>query len=164
MAEMPEPDAGGQGRNPQSTAVGASNVATNEGTPSRPIVVTMEEVVGSVNMREAYTRVVKNHGAPGIDGMSVEALGESLKHHWTRVKEELVKGIYRPRAVRAVEIPKPNGGVRQLGIPTVMDRMIQQALHQRLEEIFEPEFSDSSYGFRRGRSTHQAIVQAQEYV
>ena len=164
MAEMPEPDAGGQGRNPHGTAVGASNVATNEGTLSRPIMVTMEEVVGSVNMREAYKRVVKNHGAPGIDGMSVETLGDSLKHHWLQVKEELLKGIYRPKAVLAVEIPKPNGGMRQLGIPTVMDRMIQQALHQVLEGVFEPEFSDSSYGFRRGRSTHHAILQAQEYV
>ena len=164
MAEMPEPDAGGQGRNPQSTAVGASNVATNEGTPSRPIVVTMEEVVERANMREAYTRVVRNHGAPGIDGMSVEALGDHLRTHWPQIKQELLNDTYRPQPVRAVEIPKPNGGVRQLGIPTVMDRMIQQALHQKLEGVFEPGFSDSSFGFRRGRSTHQAILRAQEYV
>jgi RNA-directed DNA polymerase len=164
MAEMPESGAEGQGRNPESTAAGASNVATSEGTLSRPIAVTMEEVVEAANAREAYERVVSNHGAPGIDGMSVEALGNHLRKHWPRIKEELLGDLYRPQSVRAVEIPKPNGGTRQLGIPTVIDRMIQQALHQKLEGIFEPEFSDSSYGFRRGRSTQQAILKAQEYV
>ena len=164
MAEMPESGAGGQGRNPESTAAGASNVATNEETPSRPIAVTMEEVVEAANARAAYERVVGNHGAPGIDGMSVEDLGDHLRKHWPRIKEELLGDVYRPQAVRAVEIPKPNGGKRLLGIPTALDRMIQQALHQKLEAVFEPEFSDSSFGFRKGRSTQQAILKAQEYV
>lgn len=164
MAEMPESSAGRQGRNPEDTAAGASNVATTEENPSRPIAVTMEEVVRADNMREAYRRVVGNHGAPGIDGMSVDGLGDHLRKLWPRIKEELLGDHYRPASIRAVEIPKPNGGTRQLGIPTVLDRMIQQALHQKLEEIFEPEFSDSSYGFRKGRSTHQAILRAQEYV
>ena len=164
MAEMPEPGAERQGRNPEDTTTGASSVATNKGNPSRPIAVTMEEVVEAANMREAYHKVVGNHGAPGIDGMSVEALGDHLRNHWPRIKEELLGDRYRPANVRAVEIPKPNGGTRLLGIPTVLDRMIQQALHQKLEGIFEPGFSDSSYGFRKGRSTHQAILRAQEYV
>ena len=112
MAEMLEPDAGGQGRNPQSTAVGVSNVATNEEPLSQPIVVTMDEVVGRANMREAYTRVVRNHGASGIDGMSVEDLGDYLRTHWPQIKEALLTDSYRPQAVRAVEIPKPNRGVR----------------------------------------------------
>lgn len=124
----------------------------------------MEEVVGVDNAREAYLRVVRNHGAPGIDGMSVEELGDCLRKHWPRIREELLGDAYRPKPVRAVEIPKPNGGKRLLGIPTVIDRMIQQALHQKLEGVFEPEFSDSSYGFRKGRSTQQAVLRAQEYV
>jgi RNA-directed DNA polymerase len=110
MAEMPESGAGRQGRNPEDTADGASNVATTEENPSRPIAVTMEEVVNAENMREAYRRVVSNHGAPGIDGMSVDGLGDHLRKHWPRIKEELLGDRYRPASIRAVEIPKPNGG------------------------------------------------------
>jgi RNA-directed DNA polymerase len=164
MAEMPESDAGRQGRNPENTAVGASNTTTFEEKPHRPSVVSMEEVVGATNMAEAYRRVVSNHGAAGIDGMSVEQLGEYFKKEWPRIKGELIEGKHRPAGIRAVEIPKPNGGTRQLGIPTVLDRTIQQAIQQKLEAVFEPEFSDSSYGFRKGRGTHQAILRAQEYV
>jgi RNA-directed DNA polymerase len=114
-------------------------------------------------MREAYARVVGNKGAAGVDKMTVEALKPWLQAHWVEVKGRLLRGTYRPEVVRGVEIPKPNGGKRQLGIPTVVDRFIQQALHQILSPIFEPEFSANSYGFRPGRGAHDAIRKAKEY-
>jgi RNA-directed DNA polymerase len=124
----------------------------------------MEAVVARENMFSAYEQVVSNKGAAGIDGMTVEQLKPYLQEHWAKIKEELLKGEYQPQPIRCVEIPKPQGGMRQLGIPTVVDRLIQQALHQVLSPIFEPEFSGSSYGFRPGRSAHQAVRQAREYV
>jgi group II intron reverse transcriptase/maturase len=124
----------------------------------------MEAVVARENMLKAYEQVVSNKGAAGIDGMTVEQLKPYLQERWAKIKEELLKGEYQPQPVRCVEIPKPQGGMRQLGIPTVVDRLIQQALHQVLSPIFEPEFSESSYGFRPGRSAHQAVRQAREYV
>jgi RNA-directed DNA polymerase len=124
----------------------------------------MEAVVARENMFRAYERVVSNKGAAGIDGMTVEQLKPYLQEHWAKIKEELLKGEYRPQPVRCVEIPKPQGGMRQLGIPTAMDRLIQQALHQVLSPVFEPGFSESSYGFRPGRSAHQAVRQARAYV
>jgi RNA-directed DNA polymerase len=125
----------------------------------------MEAVVGRENMRAAYRRVVANRGSAGVDGMSVEELKPYLKEHWGRIKSELLEGRYRPQPVKPAEIPKPDGnGKRMLGIPVVVDRLIGQALHQILEPIFDPGFSESSYGFRRGRSAHQAVLQAREYV
>jgi RNA-directed DNA polymerase len=124
----------------------------------------MEAVVACENMFSAYEQVVSNKGAAGIDGMTVEQLKPYLQEHWAKIKEELLNGEYQPQPVRGVEIPKPQGGMRQLGIPTVVDRLIQQALHQVLSPIFEPEFSESSYGFRPGRSAHQAVRQARAYV
>ncbi len=124
----------------------------------------MEAVVGSENMRGAYARVVSNRGAAGVDGMTVEELKAHLIEQWPRIKEELLEGKYQPQAVLGVQIPKPGGGVRQLGIPTVVDRLIQQALHQVLSPIFDPGFSESSYGFRPGRSAHQAVRRARELV
>ena len=115
-------------------------------------------------MAAAHARVVSNGGAPGIDGMTVEALGEHCREHWPRIRQELLGGTYQPQPVRRVEIPKPDGGVRTLGIPTVLDRMIQQALHQVLIPIFEPTFSDASFGFRPGRGTHDAVVRAREHI
>jgi RNA-directed DNA polymerase len=124
----------------------------------------MEAVVERENMLVALKRVESNGGAAGVDEMTVEELRPYLKEHWPRIQKELLEGRYQPQPVRRVEIPKPGGGKRQLGIPTVVDRLIQQALHQVLTPIFDPDFSESSYGFRPGRSAHQAVQQARAYV
>lgn len=123
----------------------------------------MEAVVDRSNMTMAFQRVVRNKGAGGVDGMTVNELQPFLNQHWSRIKERLLLGLYLPNAVRKVEIPKPDGGVRMLGIPTVLDRLIGQAVYQVLEPIFDPGFSESSYGFRRNRSAHQAVEQALAY-
>ena len=124
----------------------------------------MEEVVSRENLLEAYRRVVRNRGAPGVDGMTVGALMPYCRVHWPGIREQLLGGTYVPQPVRRVEIPKPGGGVRTLGIPTVLDRLIQQALHQVLTPLFDPTFSDASFGFRPGRSAHQAVRRAREYI
>ncbi|MHC4067221.1 MAG: group II intron reverse transcriptase/maturase [Planctomycetota bacterium] len=121
----------------------------------------IDQVVSRKNLIRAYERVVRNQGAAGVDGMTVDDLMPYCREHWSRIREELLNGAYRPQAVRKVEIPKPGGkGIRTLGIPTVLDRLIQQALLQVLQPIFDPTFSDANFGFRPGRSTHQAIVHA----
>ncbi len=124
----------------------------------------IERLVARPNMLAAYHRVVSNKGAPGVDGITVEGLKGHLQEHWEEVKESLLTGRYKPSAVRRVDIPKSNGGTRSLGIPTVMDRLIQQALQQILSGIFEPTFSQHSYGFRAGRSAQQAVRQARSYI
>jgi RNA-directed DNA polymerase len=125
----------------------------------------MEEVLRRENLIKALRRVRSNKGAPGVDGMTVEQLTPYLKEHWARIREELFEGTYEPQPVRRVEIPKPNGrGVRPLGIPTVLDRLIQQAILQVLSPIFDPHFSESSYGFRPGRGCHDALKAARGYV
>jgi RNA-directed DNA polymerase len=124
----------------------------------------MEEVVSRANMMAAYHRVTTNKGAAGIDRMTVEQLQPHLKEHWPRIREELLEGRYRPQPVRGVEIPKPGGGMRQLGIPTVVDRLIQQAMHQVLMPLFDPGFSKASYGFRPGRNAHDAVRAARAHV
>jgi RNA-directed DNA polymerase len=124
----------------------------------------MEAVVKRSNLWLAYRRVVANRGAPGIDDLTVDEFKDWLKVHWPSVKTALLENRYMPQAVRAVDIPKPTGGVRTLGIPTVLDRLIQQALLQVLQPIFEPGFSESSYGFRPGRNAQQAVLAAQRYV
>ena len=124
----------------------------------------MELVVERENMFRAYDRVMVNKGASGIDGMSVSALKSYLIANWVRIKAQLLSDSYRPAPVFRVEIPKPSGGVRLLGIPTVLDRLIQQALLQVLTPLFDPTFSASSYGFRPGLSAHQAVGQARLYV
>jgi RNA-directed DNA polymerase len=124
----------------------------------------MEAVLERENMKAAYARVVSNKGAPGVDQMTTRDLKAHLKKHWSQIKDELLAGRYQPNLVKQVEIPKPDGGMRKLGIPTVIDRLIQQALHQVLSPIFEPNFSESSYGFRPGRSAHQAVLKAREYI
>jgi group II intron reverse transcriptase/maturase len=116
------------------------------------------------NMMRAYQRVVENKGAPGVDGLTVLELKPWLVAHWSKLKQALLAGEYMPAAVRKVEIPKPQGGVRTLGIPTVLDRLIQQALHQTLQPLFDPGFSESSYGFRPGRNAQQAVETARGYV
>ncbi len=124
----------------------------------------MDAVCERGNLWLAYDRVVKNKGAAGVDGVGIAEFKDHLKLHWPTIKARLLAGEYMPQPVRRVDIPKPQGGVRTLGIPTLMDRLIQQALHQVLSPIFEAEFSESSYGFRPGRNAHQAVKAAQRYV
>ncbi|MDO9242774.1 MAG: group II intron reverse transcriptase/maturase [Rhodocyclaceae bacterium] len=124
----------------------------------------MDAVCERGNLMLAYDRVVKNKGAAGVDGIGIAEFKEHLKQHWPTIKANLLAGEYIPSPVRRVDIPKPQGGVRTLGIPTLTDRMIQQALHQVLSPIFEAEFSESSYGFRPGRNAHQAVKAAKQYV
>jgi len=124
----------------------------------------MSAVLERGNLMRAYERVLRNKGAPGVDGMTVADLKPYLKTHWPVLREQLREGRYRPSPVRKVEIPKLGGGKRMLGIPTVLDRLIQQALHQVLSPVFEPTFSSHSYGFRPGRSAAQAVQQARSYI
>ena len=130
-----------------------------------PITTTlMEKVVRRENLIAALKRVRANKGSPGIDGMTVEELGGYLREQWPRIREELLRGDYQPQLVEEVSIPKPEGGIRRLGIPTVLDRFIQQALLQVLTPIFDSTFSPYSYGFRPGRNAHEAVRQAKKYI
>ncbi len=124
----------------------------------------MEEVVSPENYRKALAAVLANQGAPGIDGMTTKELNGHLRQHWPKIQAKLRAGTYTPSPVRRVEIPKPNGGTRRLGIPTVLDRFIQQLLLQAMTPIWEPRFSEHSYGFRPGRSAHDAVRAAQGYA
>src|SRR5437867_2370152 len=124
----------------------------------------MEEVCERENCWQAYKRVKANKGSPGIDGMTVGELSGYLKQHWPTIREQLLRGTYEPQPVRRVEIPKPDGGVRKLGIPTVLDRLIQQAVMQVLQRRWDPTFSEHSHGFRPKRSAHQAVAKAQQYI
>jgi RNA-directed DNA polymerase len=121
-------------------------------------------ILSRENMMAALRRVESNKGAPGVDGLTVQNLRRHLVTHWVAIREDLLAGRYRPAPVRGVEIPKPGGGMRQLGIPTVVDRLIQQAMHQVLMPLFDPGFSNCSYGFRPERSAHQAVLAARSYV
>jgi RNA-directed DNA polymerase len=124
----------------------------------------MEEVCERENCKQALARVKANKGSPGVDGMTVHDLPEHLTQHWPTIREHLLNGTYQPEPVKRVEIPKPDGGVRKLGIPTVLDRFIQQAVMQVLQRRWDRTFSERSYGFRPGRSAHQAVAQAQQYM
>jgi len=125
----------------------------------------MEEICERENLREALRRVRSNKGSAGVDGMTVDNLSAHLQQHWPVIREQLLSGTYEPKPVRRVEIPKPDGGgVRKLGIPTVLDRFVQQAVMQVLQRQWDPTFSQHSYGFRPGRSAHQAVAQAQQYI
>ncbi|MFG0820270.1 group II intron reverse transcriptase/maturase [Pseudomonas sp. GLN_3] len=160
-AETVIPSSGQKPRvTPDSAKVSTASVTWTNAEPD----TLMERVLAPANLRRAYQRVVSNKGAPGADGMTVADLAGYVKQYWPTLKARLLVGEYHPQAVRAVEIPKPQGGTRQLGIPTVVDRLIQQALQQQLTPIFDPLFSDYSYGFRPGRSTHQAIEMARAHV
>src|ERR1700687_4074087 len=124
----------------------------------------MEEVCERENLKEALRRVKANKGSAGVDGMTVGGITDYLKQHWPAIREQLLNGTYEPKPVRRVEIAKPDGGVRKLGIPTVLDRFIQQAVLQVLQRQWDRTFSDHSYGFRPGRSAQQAVAQAQQYI
>lgn len=124
----------------------------------------MERVLEGENLRRALRRVQQNEGSPGVDGLTVQELPAYLKQHWPAIREQLLTNRYQPSAVKRVDIPKPGGGVRSLGIPTVLDRFIQQAVLQVLQPRIDPTFSESSYGFRPGRRAHDAVCQAQRYV
>lgn len=124
----------------------------------------MEEILSAENLKKAYKLVLKNGGAPGIDGLNTDDLKSYLAANWNRVRKELLQGVYKPKPVKRVEIPKPGGGIRLLGIPTVMDRFIQQAIHQVLQKKWDKTFSEHSYGFRPGKSAHQAVEQARNYI
>jgi RNA-directed DNA polymerase len=128
------------------------------------LVGLMEQVVERGNLIRAWKRVRANKGSPGVDGMTVDDLTGYLKESWPRIREELLRGEYQPQPVREVLIPKPGGGTRRLGIPTVLDRLIQQAILQVLDPVYDPTFSDHSYGFRPRRRAHQAVEQAKRYI
>jgi RNA-directed DNA polymerase len=124
----------------------------------------MEEVLRRENLMTAYKRVKRNKGAAGVDGMTVDELMPYCQKHWERIREQQLEGTYKPQPIRAVEIPKPNGGTRKLGIPVVVDRLIMQAMLQVLTPIYDPKFSDNSHGYRPGRSAHDAVKRAREYI
>ena len=138
----------------------ASQIAESLGESSR----LMEMILERRNMFEAIKRVRANDGAPGIDGMTVKKLGRYLKRHWRKIREQILSGNYNPLPVRRKEIDKPDGGVRLLGIPTVLDRLIQQAIAQILVQVWDPTFSEFSYGFRPGRSQRDAVLRAKSYL
>src|SRR5512133_2097873 len=150
-------DAGREG--PESS--GAMNGAENPASTNR----LMEEVCERENLKAALRQVKANKGSPGVDGMTVGGITDYLKQHWPAIREQLLNGTYEPKPIKRVEIPKPDGGgVRKLGIPSVLDRFIQQAVLQVLQRQWDRTFSDHSYGFRPGRSAHQAVAQAQQYI
>jgi RNA-directed DNA polymerase len=125
---------------------------------------TLERVLGKENLRAAWLAVKANNGAPGVDGMDIGTTAAHLRQHWDKIEAKLQSGDYQPGAVRAVDIPKGNGGTRTLGIPNVLDRMIQQAIHQVMGPVWEPDFSEHSHGFRPGRSAHGAVREAQAFI
>ena len=139
-------------------------ITANEDNIGSQLSLLMEEVLRKENLIRALKRVRANKGAPGVDGMTVDELGDHLRECWISIREQLLDSTYVPKPVRVVEIPKPSGGTRTLGIPTVLDRFIQQAILQVLGPIFDAGFSESSYGFRPGRSAQQAVQQAQQYI
>lgn len=152
------------GRQPDRGQGGAEAGAATSGRTKSEGQLLMEQVVERSNLRLAYQRVVRNKGAGGVDGVTVAEFADWLKAHWPSVKAALLAGCYLPRPVRRVDIPKPSGGMRTLGVPTLVDRLIQQALHQVLQPLFEPWFSDGSFGFRPGRGAHQAVRRAQAHI
>jgi RNA-directed DNA polymerase len=153
-----------EARKTPETEIEAHTAKRGTETPTGSTEKLMEEVCERENCLQALKRVKANKGGPGIDGMRVEELPGYLKQHWPMVRAQLLAGTYQPQPVKRVEIPKPDGGVRKLGIPTVLDRFIQQAVMQVLQPRWNPTFSDHSYGFRPLRSAHLAVAQAQNYI
>jgi RNA-directed DNA polymerase len=163
-AEKPEPErknSGGTAKDTSEARQASPAQVDNVGQEEESLI---EKVLERENVLAAYQRVKSNGGAAGIDGMTVEELMRFCQGNWTRIRQQLLEGSYRPQPVKKVEIPKPDGGVRTLGIPTVMDRMIQQALLQVLQPQWDPMFSNDSFGYRPGRSAQQAVVRAQEHI
>ena len=162
--EMPEVDLQGPGRKPRVRQVRGSNPTwhVEPSEPREPELI--ERMLGRENMLKALQAVEANQGAAGVDGLEVGELRAYLRGHWAVIKEQILNGSYEPRPVRRVDIPKSGGGTRMLGIPTVLDRLIQQAIHQILGPLWESEFSAHSYGFRPGRSAAQAVRAAQRYI
>lgn len=163
-AEKLDPHPEGSQRNWREEGLGASSGTVTRDTSGPEAEQLLEAVVERKNMWLALKQVERNKGAAGVDKMTVEQLQAYLREHWPRIKEELLAGSYQPQPVLKVEIPKPGKGMRMLGIPTVVDRLIQQALHQVLSPIFEANFSESSYGFRPRRRAQQAVLKARQYV
>ncbi|EDT7147441.1 group II intron reverse transcriptase/maturase, partial [Salmonella enterica subsp. enterica] len=160
-----DPDESRRGEAPTPAPSGAETVQTQpeRESPSSEDNL-MEVILNQENLKQALKKVKANKGAPGVDGISVSELPNQLKHQWQELRINLLAGRYKPQPVRRVDIPKPGGGTRQLGIPTAMDRFIQQAVMQVLQSQWDPTFSDNSYGFRPGRSAHQAVKRAKAYV
>ena len=156
----------GEGEAPTAAMQGSEPlVAKRELERPAANVSLMEEVCQRENLKKAWQRVRANKGSPGVDGMTIDEFPGYLREHWPAIEVQLLSGTYRPQPVRRVEIPKPGGsGVRKLGIPTVCDRWIQQAILQVLQKQWDPTFSEHSYGFRPKRSAHQAVMQAQAYI
>lgn len=154
-AQLGEAESGGRSGEAQSATHGDERSGTDD---------LLEQIVARDNCIQALRRVRKNKGSPGVDGMSVSDLSRYLVEHWPKIREQLREGIYQPKPVLRRDIPKPNGGTRQLGIPCALDRFIQQAVLQVLQPKFDPTFSEHSYGFRPGRSAHQAVKAAQRYM
>src|SRR5512138_600694 len=149
---------------PRDSAGGTESLVVKREAESKGNEPPMEEVCKRSNCEQALARVKSNKGSAGMDGMTVEQLPDYLKKHWPTIREQLLSGTYKPQPVKRVEIPKPDGGIRKLGIPTVLDRFIQQAVMQVLQCSWDPTFSAHSYGFRPGRSAHQAVSKAQQYT
>jgi len=159
FSSAPTGDARAAGRE-ETESSGAMNGTENPASTNR----LMEEVCERENLKAAMRRVRANRGSPGVDGMTVIGIKDYLKQHGPAIREQLLNGTYEPQPVRRVEIDKPDGGVRKLGIPTVLDRLIQQAVMQVLQRRWDRTFSGHSYGFRPGRSPHQAVTRAQQYI
>ena len=162
--ETSEADLRGSGRKLRKAQVSGSNLLGTGAQPAPRQPDLIEKMLERGNLLKALQAVERNGGAAGVDGMEVAQLRVYLRERWSRIREQILKGEYQPRPVRRVDIPKPGGGTRMLGIPTVLDRLIQQAIHQILTPIWEPEFSAHSYGFRPGRSAQQAVKAAQKHV
>jgi RNA-directed DNA polymerase len=159
-------DTGTRGEAPRTAARETEASAARTDIESRAALVgpSMDVIVERENLRKALAQVKRNKGAPGIDDMCVDELAGYLKEHWPTIRAQLLDGIYKPQPVRRVEIPKASGGTRPLGIPTVLDRLIQQAVMQVLQADWDPTFSEASFGFRPGCSAHQAVARAQELI
>lgn len=155
--------AGDSGRNPQTAAPGASSDPSERINPVAQSQQLIEELIERDNRNRAWKQVRRNRGSPGVDGRDMDQTAAYLKENWPEIEAHLLAGTYRPKPVKRVEIPKPGGGTRLLGVPTILDRFIQQAALQVLTPIFEPQFSEHSYGFRPGRSAHQAVKAAKAY-